>query len=77
MYKLYKNKKKYKFKESFDFFSYPITLNNMEVSIVDEKIIKIFIKYNINFDFSKLVSKILIFIEMIKKICYHVVVFDI
>ncbi len=63
MYKLYKNKKKYKFKESFDFFSYPITLNNMEVSIVDEKIIKIFIKYNINFDFSKLVSKILIFID--------------
>lgn len=63
MYKLYKNKKKYKFKESFDFFSYPITLNNMEVSIVDEKIIKIFIKSNINFDFSKLVSKILIFID--------------
>ena len=63
MYKLYKNKKKYKFKESFDFFSYPITLNNMEVSIVDERIIKIFIKSNINFDFSKLVSKILIFID--------------
>lgn len=63
MYKLYKNKKKYKFKESFDFFSYPLTLNNMEVSIVDEKIIKIFIKSNINFDFSKLVSKILIFID--------------
>ena len=63
MYKLYKDKKKYKFKESFDFFSYPLTLNNMEVSIVDEKIIKIFIKSNINFDFSKLVSKILIFID--------------
>lgn len=63
MYKLYKNKKKYKFKESFDFFSYPIILNNMEVSIVDEGIIKIFIKSNINFDFSKLVSKILIFID--------------
>ena len=63
MYKLYKNNKKYKFKESFDFFSYPLTLNNMEVSIVDEKIIKIFIKSNINFDFSKLVSKILIFID--------------
>ncbi len=63
MYKLYKNKKKYKFKESFDFFSYPLTLNNMEVSIVDERIIKIFIKSNINFDFSKLVSKILIFID--------------
>lgn len=63
MYKLYKNKKKYKFKESFDFFSYPLTLNNIEVSIVDERIIKIFIKSNINFDFSKLVSKILIFID--------------
>ena len=63
MYKLYKNKKKYKFKESFDFFSYPIILNNTEISIVDEKIIKIFIKSNINFDFSKLVSKILIFID--------------
>lgn len=63
MYRLYKNKKKYKFKESFDFFSYPLTLNNMEVSIVDERIIKIFIKSNINFDFSKLVSKILIFID--------------
>lgn len=63
MYKLYKNKKKYKFKESFDFFSYPLTLNNVEVSIVDERIIKIFIKSNINFDFSKLVSKILIFID--------------
>lgn len=63
MYKLYRNKKKYKFKESFDFFSYPLTLNNIEVSIVDERIIKIFIKSNINFDFSKLVSKILIFID--------------
>ena len=63
MYKLYKNKKKYKFKESFDFFSYPLTLNNIEVSIVDERIIKTFIKSNINFDFSKLVSKILIFID--------------
>ena len=63
MYKLYKNKKKYKFKESFDFFSYPLTLNNIEISVVDERIIKVFIKSNINFDFSKLVSKILIFID--------------
>lgn len=63
MYKLYKNKKKYKFKESFDFFSYPLTLNNIEVSIVDERIIKIFIKYNINFDFNKLVSRILLFLD--------------
>lgn len=63
MYKLYKNKKKYKFKESFDFFSYPLTLNNIEVSIVDEGIIKIFIKYNINFDFNKLVSRILLFLD--------------
>ena len=45
MYKLYKNKKKYKFKESFDFFSYPLILNNVEVSIVDERIIKIFINH--------------------------------
>ena len=63
MYKLYKNKKKYKFKESFDFFSYPLILNNVEVSIVDERIIKIFIKSNINFDFSKLASKIIIFLD--------------
>lgn len=63
MYKLYKNKKKYKFKESFDFFSYPLILNNVEVSIVDERIIKIFIKSNINFDFSKLASKVIIFLD--------------
>lgn len=63
MYKLYKNKKKYKFKESFDFFSYPLILNNVEVSIVDEGIIKIFIKSNINFDFSKLASKVIIFLD--------------
>ena len=48
MYKLYKNKKKYKFKESFDFLNYPLIINNVEVSIVDERIIKIFIKSNIN-----------------------------
>lgn len=63
MYKLYKNKKKYKFKESFDFFSYPITLNNIEVLIVDERIIKIFIRSNINYDFNKLVSRILLFLD--------------
>ena len=63
MYKLYKNKKKYKFKESFDFFSYPLILNNVEVSIGDERIIKIFIKSNINFDFSKLASKVIIFLD--------------
>ena len=63
MYKLYKNKKKYKFKESFDFFSYPLILNNVEVSSVDERIIKIFINSNINFDFSKLASKVIIFLD--------------
>lgn len=63
MYKLIKTRKKFKFKESFDFLSYPITINNIEISIVNEKIIKVLVKENINETFNKLVSNILKFIE--------------
>ncbi len=63
MYKLSKTKKKYKFKESFDFLSYPITINDIEISVVNEKIIKVLVKDNIKDTYTKLVNNILKFIE--------------
>ena len=61
MYKLYKNRKKYHFKDSFDFLSFPIKINNMNILIGNDKIIKSLLKENISSDFNKLVSKVIIF----------------
>lgn len=63
MYKLSKIRRKYKFKESFDFLSYPMVINGIEVSIVNEKLVRILIKDNVNDTFDKLVNNILRFIE--------------
>ena len=63
MYKLYKNRKKYHFKDSFDFLSFPIKINNINVLIVNDKFIKVLLKDNISKDFNKLVSKVILFLD--------------
>lgn len=63
MYKLCKNKKKYHFKDSFDFLSFPIKINNINVLIVNDKLIKVLLKDNISKDFNKLVSKVILFLD--------------
>ena len=63
MYKLCKNKKKYHFKDSFDFLSFPITINNINVLIGNDKLIEVLLKDNISKDFNKLVSKVIIFLD--------------
>lgn len=63
MYKLCKNKKKYHFKDSFDFLSFPIRINNINVLIVNDKLIKVLLKDNISKDFNKLVSKVILFLD--------------
>lgn len=63
MYKLYKNRKKYHFKDSFDFLSFPIKINNTNILIGNDKLIKVLLKDNISKDFNKLVSKIIIFLD--------------
>ena len=63
MCKLYKNRKKYHFKDSFDFLSFPIKINNINVLIVNDKLIKVLLKDNISKDFNKLVSKVIIFLD--------------
>ena len=63
MYKLYKSRKKYSFKESFDFLSFPLVINNYEILIGNENIFKKIFKYNIKEDFDKLIIKALHIIE--------------
>lgn len=63
MYKLYKNKKKYHFKDSFDFLSFPIKINNINVLIGNNKLIEVLLKENISKDFNKLVSKVILFLD--------------
>lgn len=63
MYKLYKNRRKYKFKESFEFLSFKVKINKIEISIVNDDIIKVFIKDNINNSYNQIIQNTLNFLE--------------
>lgn len=63
MYKLYKMRKKYHFKDSFDFLSYPLRLGKYDILVGNDLLIKRIIKNNLYQDMNLLVNKTIDFLN--------------